>query len=154
MPSESLLVVLIVVKYSFFSRLWLHLEIVDSDFVPQLVKTAKESNGFRSFEYSIPPRLLDLIQEYNRGMLSQHRHFSFALDGDLRECRGDIREMLHYYHNLREMYRFTQDYDLRRSKLDEHTKMVEEKKEAAKQKKLGSSPYEQLTLFDYLNSQK
>jgi hypothetical protein len=112
----------------FVNKFMHKLEIVESDFVPQLVKTAKESNGFRSFEYSIPPRLLDFIQEYNRGMMQQHRHFSFALDGDLRECAGDIRKMLNYYHNLREMYRFTTDYDFNRGKLDEHTQMVEEKK--------------------------
>ncbi len=127
----------------------------DSDYISILTQVAAASNGFQSFEYSIPPRLINLLQEYRREARIQRTsdHFSSALAQDMDDCRSDIEGMLYYYHNLRDMIRFTQDFDNDRDKLDNLLVTTQERREAAKQKRIGSYPG-QYTLFDYMKGNK
>ena len=143
--------------YSFIYDFIEKLEEDGSDFVPQLVKAAKKSDGFKSFDYSIPEHLLNYIVEYHNGKISNSRgyYFSLALDADLREAKSDIIKSLKSYKNFREIYRFTKAFDLGQfTKTDSPIRSVQSIEESKEpQKSIGPKPV-QLTLFDYLDSQK
>ena len=150
--------------YSFIYEFLERLEADGSNFVPDLIKAAKISDGYSSFDYSIPESLISFIAEYHNGKITNSRgyYFSMALEEDLRDARSDIVKSLESYKNFREIYRFTKAYDLGETVkqpsiyIPAQPKKTTPKKvedPASKQKKLGTFPG-QMTLFDYLESKK